>query len=242
VLLDAVTTEILGLNCEFSPFSKAAGTGYKNTAQLSRFEVVQTARFGVTSEHNGGQWAVSANQSKNDPGACEPIYTSSYNCCGEANESRSAAVGPHIQVGDPATAPPGALMMQSFVSARTVVLLHDSVDATRQMLGRHQIPRRLTPWVLENILEIHPAVTGFNTSQFDVMLAQAVEVGFESIMLDQNLGPPGLFELNSTDPRLATVRANARKANAAGVAVGACESLCSCACSAWPTCGLPSRL
>ena len=53
------------------------------------------------------------------------------------------------------------------------------------------------------------------------MLSQVTDVGFESIMLDQNLGAPELFNLNQSDPRLAIVRRNVRKANAAGVAVGA---------------------
>ena len=75
--------------------------------------------------------------------------------------------------------------MAKFESSRTILLLHDSVDPARQMLGRHQILRRLAPWVQENQLEIHPAVTGWNNSEFDDMLTQILEVGFEGLMLNR---------------------------------------------------------
>eukprot|EP01043_Picozoa_sp_COSAG02_P123594 COSAG02_NODE_60575_length_271_cov_0.581395_1_plen_75_part_01 len=39
-----------------------------------------------------------------------------------------------------------------FVSFRTIELLHDNLDLTRQMLAKHQIYRRLAPWVQENPL------------------------------------------------------------------------------------------
>ena len=142
ILLGGLTTEVLALNCEFSPSSKAAGTGYKQNAQMSRFEVMQTVAYGVNSEHTGGQWTVSANLTNNDPGACEPVYASSY-VGGDGNMSASPhptlpillAHGPNVRVGDPATALSDALVTPYFVSARTVLLLHDSLEPTRQMLG-----------------------------------------------------------------------------------------------------------
>ena len=181
VLLDAVTTEVLAVNCDFSPSSKSAGTGYGQKSQLSRLEVVETATYGVGDEHSGGQWTVSPNQTDNDPGACEPIYASRYNCCGNESSHPGLPImqarGPAVNVGDPATdtataTTPSALAMQKFVSSRTVLLLHDSQDATRQMMGRHQVYRRLTPWVQENQLEIHPAVTGWNW-----FLTAAINIG-----------------------------------------------------------------
>ena len=42
VLLDEVTTEILALNCEYSPLAKTAGTDYHQNSPLSRLEVVNT--------------------------------------------------------------------------------------------------------------------------------------------------------------------------------------------------------
>ena len=243
VLLDAVTTEVLAVSCDFSPSSKAAGARPHQQAQLSRLEVTVTEHYGVTNEHTGGQWTTSGATSTSDPGACEPVLATSYNCCGDGgggiSEAEAAAGnhsllpilparGPAVQLGDPSMPPTSALNatpqpQRRFVSARTILLMHDSMDPTRQMLGRHQIYRRLAPWVQEHELQIHPAVTGYNTSEFNEMLEQCIEVGFEGIVLDQNLAAPSLYDLNSSDPRRAIVIANAKRANEQGISVGAYE-------------------
>jgi hypothetical protein len=41
-LLEVITTEILALNCEYSPLAKTAGTDYHQNSPLSRLEVVNT--------------------------------------------------------------------------------------------------------------------------------------------------------------------------------------------------------
>jgi hypothetical protein len=109
VLLDAVTTEVLAVSCDYSPSSKAAGTDYHQQAQLSRLEVMVTERYGVTNEHTGDQWTTSGATATSDPGACEPVLATSYNCCGgdgggggssisEAAAAAAAAAGNHSQL------------------------------------------------------------------------------------------------------------------------------------------------
>ena len=114
-------------------------------------------------------WTTSANASY-DPGACEPILSTSYSGPDptgsdfrgahghdhqlDAHPEPAAgpsppapppspglpvgieAAGPAVLVGDPAAAP---LATQRFVSFRTILLLHDDLDPTRQMLARHQV-------------------------------------------------------------------------------------------------------
>jgi len=63
VLVDAVTTELLALNCDHSDSSKAGA---------ARFESLLTAAHGAAAA-----WTTSANTT-NDPGACEPIFSASY--------------------------------------------------------------------------------------------------------------------------------------------------------------------
>jgi hypothetical protein len=67
-----------------------------------------------------------------------------------------------------------AIAVSKFSSFRTILLLHDTLDATRQMLGRHQIYRRLAPWIQENPLQLH--LTNDTTAAFDIALEQMHEV------------------------------------------------------------------
>jgi hypothetical protein len=47
------------------------------------------------------------------------------------------------------------------------------------MLGRHQIYRRLAPWVMENPLQLH--LTNSTPAAFELALDQMHEVGFEAL-------------------------------------------------------------
>jgi hypothetical protein len=188
-LVDRVTTELLALNCDHSPTSHA-GT--------SRLDVHLSAAHGAAAA-----WTTSAN-STNDPGACEPILSASYSgpppietlppdvhqhdnehsrslpptVAGPAPPAPPAPPSPPVVV--PAAGPSvfiggsSAIAVSKFSSFRTILLLHDTLDATRQMLGRHQIYRRLAPWIQENPLQLH--LTNDTTAAFDIALEQMHEV------------------------------------------------------------------
>ena len=59
---------------------------------------------------------------------------------------------------------------RTWKEGRKVSRLHDSLDPTRMMLARHQIYRRLAPWVQENPLQLH--LTNATTEAFDTALEQ----------------------------------------------------------------------
>jgi hypothetical protein len=83
------------------------------------------------------------------------------------------------------------------------------------MLGRHQIYRRLAPWVLENPLQLH--LTNSTPAAFELALEQMHEVGFEALVLSRS----GFkFEMKPDDPYIATLKAMVAKATALGIEVG----------------------
>jgi hypothetical protein len=103
------------------------------------------------------------------------------------------ASGPAVFVGIGAAGVGGhpRVVLPQLVTFRTILLMHDNVESERQMLARHQVYRRLAPWIQETSLQIHPALTGWdaNTTEFELLMEQMEEVGWEAVLFDQNLGP-----------------------------------------------------
>ena len=92
---------------------------------------------------------------------------------------------------------------ERFASFRSLALLHDSAEPTRQMLGRHAALRLLAPWVQENPLQLH--LSNASPSAFDLAREQVAEIGFEAIVL--SFGSGFRFELEPGDPYIGTLRA-----------------------------------
>jgi hypothetical protein len=235
LVIDKVTTELLALNCDHSPQTKGGGVP-------SRLDVLLTAAHGAAVA-----WTTSAN-STNDPGACEPILSASYSgppsaatppddlsrqdenghslpyVGGPSPPAPPAPPGPPILV--PAVGPAvhisgtgGKITTTKFSSFRTIILLHDSLDLTRQMLGHHQIYRRLAPWIQENPLQLH--LTNDTTAAFDTALEQMQEVGWETLVL--SFGSGFRYEMQADDPYIQTLKANVKKATSMGIEVGGCK-------------------
>ena len=190
ILIEALTTELLPVNCDQSPSAEKNAGGF-----VSGLLHAQT-----TAAHGSAiVWQVSTNIT-NDPGACEPVLNVSY----------SPSLG--VLIGSPAA----GLITDKFASFRTILLLHDSFDPTRQMLARHQVYRRLAPWIQENLLELH--LTDASQLAFDTALEQIVDVGFEALVL--SFGSGFNFELDPSDKRVDKLADNVGKANAMGIEVG----------------------
>jgi hypothetical protein len=236
LVIDKVTTELLALNCDHSPKTNGGGVP-------SRLDVLLTAAHGAAVA-----WTTSAN-STNDPGACEPILSASYSgppslapppsddllrqdetdhsllyAAGPSPPAPPTPPGPPIVV--PAAGPAvhisghgGNITTTNFSSFRTIILLHDSLDPTRQMLGHHQIYRRLAPWIQENPLQLH--LTNATTAAFDTALEQMQEVGWETLVL--SFGSGFRYEMESDDPYIQTLKTNVKKATSMGIEVGGCK-------------------
>jgi hypothetical protein len=207
VLIDEVVTERLALNCDHSPQAAKA----KHTV-APRLEALLTAAHGAEQV-----WTTGANSSY-DPGACEPVFSAEYSGTGPAvlvgGSSSSGGGGGSNEAGGGARAT--SLMTQHFKSFRTILLLHDTVDPTRQMLGRHQIYRRLAPWIQENPLQLH--LTNSTDAAFDIALEQMAEVGFETLVL--SFGSGFDYEMQPNDPRIQALKANVEKATKLGIEAG----------------------
>jgi hypothetical protein len=87
------------------------------------------------------------------------------------------------------------------------------------MLGRHQIYRRLAPWVQENPLQLH--LTNDTTAAFETALEQMKEVGWETLVL--SFGSGFRYEMQANDPYIQTLKANVQKATRMGIEVGGCK-------------------
>ena len=100
----------------------ALNCDYSSTAEKNNQHYISgLIHLQTTAAHGSAiHWLVGRNAS-NDPGACEPVVNVSY------SPSLYARVDPS----------------NPFASFRTMLLLHDSFDPTRQMLARHQVVRRL---------------------------------------------------------------------------------------------------
>ena len=228
LLVDAITTELLALNCDQS--AKA-----KSPYGLGLFDALVTAAHGAATA-----WTTDAN-STNDPGACEPIFSASYSgppplAAGtellwaheevEVRENGAPPAPPPPPPSPPVVVPAAGpavtlggnspLATTHFVSFRTIELLHDNLDPTRQMLAKHQIYRRLAPWVQENPLQLH--LTNDTTAAFELALEQMHEVGWESLVL--SFGSGFRYEMKPDDPYIRTLKANVAKATALGIEVG----------------------
>jgi hypothetical protein len=99
-----------------------------------------------------------------------------------------------------------AIAVSKFSSFRTILLLHDTLDATRQMLGRHQIYRRLAPWIQENPLQLH--LTNDTTAAFDIALEQMHEVRMHAPLRACWIWTPLSDEISSFLPRHARDKHN----------------------------------
>jgi hypothetical protein len=113
VVIEQLATELLALNCDFSPRAEKGGTGY-----ISGLLHAQT-----TAAHGSEITFTDSVNASNDPGTCEPVLTAQYFAHGKPS------LGARVSSDLPSnrTAPFGG----SFSSFRTMIIMHDSFDPTR---------------------------------------------------------------------------------------------------------------
>ena len=239
LVIDKITTELLALNCDHSTQTKGG--------VRPRLEVLLTAAHGAavawttsansTNDPGACEPILSASYSGPPPPAPSDEFRhesdkhdhslpsgTGPSVAGPSPPAPPAPPGPPVVV--PAAGPAvhisgigGKFTATEFRSFRTIILMHDSLDATRQMLGRHQIYRRLAPWVQENPLQLH--LTNDTTAAFETALEQMKEVGWETLVL--SFGSGFRYEMQANDPYIQTLKANVKKATRMGIEVGGCK-------------------
>jgi hypothetical protein len=107
VVIEQLATELLALNCDFSPQARTRpGTGYIS---------------GLL--HGSENTFTKSVNASNDPGVCEPVLTAQY----YAHDRPSLGARVSSELPSNRTAPFGG----SFASFRTMIIVHDSFDPTR---------------------------------------------------------------------------------------------------------------